>query len=465
MIYAFGRYAGEEVQYVGLVVIVLATLTLTILVLGTFWFGSRLTQSHAELALTIPLPQYLDQHLRPFLWIMIGSVITIMIGTPLLLRIVMLRPFLVLLEGVRLVEAGQFDQRLTVYHDDEIGKLTSAFNNMVASVARSQAELKESNLLLEERVADRTEELEMAKEVAEVAKVAAETSNQAKTTFLANMSHELRTPLNAILGYAQILKRKEIQLAAVSIIEQSGQHLLQLIEDVLDMAKVESGKLTLNIATVNLPDLLDQIATMIRLEAESNGLVFREEIDQKIPHHIIADGKRLRQVLINLLGNATKFTSRGSVTLRIKRLYVAARKTIVRFEIIDTGIGIHKDEHETIFKPFNQVTDHPAISQGSGLGLSISQDLVRLMGGTLKVDSEIGLGSRFWFDLPLQTVGDSVFEPKLKKRIVGVRGTPVIMLVDDTTANRTMLADLLSPIGCQIVEAENGATALALLET
>ncbi|HYD62076.1 MAG TPA: AAA family ATPase [Noviherbaspirillum sp.] len=301
------------------------------------------------------------------------------------------------------------------------------------------------------------------------AREAAEAANRAKSTFLANMSHELRTPLNAILGYTQLLKHEpamsERQASGLDTIEQSGRHLLTLITDLLDLTKIEAGKFELWPEPLNLPLFLSTVADIARVRAEEKGLLFTLATAPDLPHSVLADEKRLRQVLLNLLGNAVKFTDRGEVSLRMECLaHEATTATAtLRFTVSDSGVGIATEELESIFQPFEQVGALDRRIAGTGLGLSISRQLVRLMGSDILVDSIPGRGSRFWFDLTLPSVeaGAGAAARLALQRVVSYTGRRrTVLIVDDVASNRALLADLLSGLGFDITEAENGAQAL-----
>ena len=236
------------------------------------------------------------------------------------------------------------------------------------------------------------------------ARDAAENASEAKSRFLAHMSHELRTPLNAILGYAQILRTCELsnrQNVAARTIEQSGEHLLALISDLLDLSRIEAGKLELDPHAVELRGIIRGVADMIAVRAQEKGLAFDWQIAPDVPHNVIADDKALRQVLLNLLGNAVKFTAAGSVGLGVSRVADKGDQVILRFEVRDTGPGIAPDKQDLIFQPFEQADAAARRAGGTGLGLSISRRIVERMDGHLLVESRLGAGSLFWFEIPV----------------------------------------------------------------
>jgi signal transduction histidine kinase/FixJ family two-component response regulator len=290
----------------------------------------------------------------------------------------------------------------------------------------------------------------------------AKNANQAKSEFLANMSHELRTPLNGILGYAQILRQSdtmsEKERKGVDIIHQCGAHLLTLINDILDLSKIEARKMELDFTEFHFASFLQGVVEICSIKAEQQGIEFVYQAESNLPQSVEGDNKRLRQVLINLLGNAIKFTDYGTVTFRVSKV----KNNIIRFQIQDTGIGMSKEQLTKIFLPFEQVGSVSKQKEGTGLGLTISSQIVEMMGSELKVTSELNQGSIFWFDINLQEVVANAKIPQLDrltdiKAITGLKGIrSKILVVDAYWENRSVVINLLEPLGFSMLEAENG---------
>jgi CHASE2 domain-containing sensor protein/CheY-like chemotaxis protein len=328
---------------------------------------------------------------------------------------------------------------------------------------------------LEQKVNERTAALQAeilerqkAEQQAEFAKEAANAANRAKSEFLANMSHELRTPLNGILGYAQILQQSmnlaEHDLRCVSTIYDCGSHLLTLINDVLDISKIEARNLELAPFEVNFMNLLRGIVDICQIRAEQKLMVTLVcDFDHNLPKHIYVDEKRLRQVLLNLVSNAVKFTDKGQVIFKVSLLSdLDQHVKNIRFQVEDTGIGIDPEQLEKIFLPFEQVSDRRRNEEGTGLGLAISQRIAQVMGGMIKVTSVPNQGSVFWLDL-LLTVVESGIDLNLPSgvAIAGFHGKKRrILIIDDRWENLSVIINLLEPLGFELVTAENGKIGL-----
>ena len=334
---------------------------------------------------------------------------------------------------------------------------------LVTDVTEKRAaenELNRYRLRLEDLVEERTAELSIATARAEVA-------NRSKSDFLANMSHELRTPLNGILGFTQILQRDgpldEQQAKGLKIIEASGQHLLTLINDILDLASIEAAKFELHPIEIELQVFLQVVCDLIRVMATEKRLIFVHEAAPDLPASVRVDEKRLRQVLLNLLSNAVKFTDTGKVVLRATRLQStsAGETARLRFEVEDTGIGMNEAQLARLFQPFEQLGSGRRREGGTGLGLVISRELIRLMGGDVDVRSRPGAGSVFGFDFEAPIVA-------ARARALPARATPTghegrlrkVLVVDDVSHNRAMLLDFLGTLGFELAQACNGAEAL-----
>lgn len=322
------------------------------------------------------------------------------------------------------------------------------------------------------QIQNQTLQLQKAKEVAESA-------NKAKSAFIAHTSHELRTPLNAILGFAQILQRETNftakQRREVEVIQRSGQHLLTLINDILHIAKIEAGKLNLEFTDFILSSFLDNLKAMIKIRCQQKGIQFEHQILSNLPSIVRGDETRLRQVLLNILSNAVKFTTNGKVTFTVGYVHDFSQSELdtdksnnnnkIRFHIADTGMGICENEITEIFLPFRQLEGEETSQEGTGLGLSISQSIVEQMGSKIHVKSTFDEGSEFWFDLNFPDVKTSVEQTSVNNSYldaIGYQGQKRrILIVDDLDNNREVLVDFLTPLGFEIIEANSGEKAIA----
>jgi signal transduction histidine kinase/DNA-binding response OmpR family regulator len=349
-----------------------------------------------------------------------------------------------------------------------IGLLAGGFRWRVRTIEARSREL-------EIQVQTRTQELETANKTALEAKESAETANRAKSTFLANMSHELRTPLNAILGFAQILTRdsglNEGQLERLDIINRSGEHLLGMVDDILSLSKIEAGGIELKQEAFDITQMLQDVGQMMKSRTEGKDLRFTLELDPALSPYVQGDAGKLRQVLINLLGNAVKFTKTGDVWLRARSQPVAddSDKVMLQFEVQDSGPGMPQDRLDEVFDSFVQLDHVQNTQRGTGLGLAISKTLVDIMGGEITAKSEVGRGSLFTVNIPFAPAeaGAAIPAEAPVAEITGLTsGQPDwrILLVDDNNENRLLLRDLISRVGFSIEEAKDGEEAIAKFE-
>ncbi|MBK1876818.1 ATP-binding protein [Pelagicoccus mobilis] len=347
-----------------------------------------------------------------------------------------------------------------------------ALENLQRLHAMEESARHELELKVEQRTQELSVEVERSRNAEKALEVAlgdSEEANRAKSAFLAAMSHELRTPLNAILGYAQLLGRPSYLQSkgpkAVETIKSSGEHLLELINDVLNLSKLEAGKVSAEPASFDLLELLRELVAMLRVSAEQKGVVLRLEGEEKVPQFLLGDRRLLRQILINLLGNAIKFTDSGSV-----RLVVESEGEGIVFRIVDTGVGIEAEALEDIFEPFSQSGSEREKAKGTGLGLAISRKLARQMGGDILVESELGKGSEFRLMLVLAKAKEADLDSSLEvkgeayERVVGYKGERrCVLVVDDDELNRSVLGELLEELSFEAIFASDGREALDTL--
>ncbi|BAZ14385.1 two-component hybrid sensor and regulator [Calothrix sp. NIES-4071] len=370
----------------------------------------------------------------------------------------------------------EFQNQTKTRRIHEVAILSDIFNDMAQKIHTAFKELENINNQLESRVNERTIELQSAlkeQEKAEIALkealIAANTASQAKSEFLSKVSHELRTPLNVILGFTQVIERDNLsaeQQTNINIINRSGNHLLQLINDVLSMSKIEAGKVTIQHNCFDLHDFLIGLNEMFQEIAKSKGLKLIFQLDD-LPKYIKTDENKLRQILINLLSNAIKFTSVGSVTL--KAYCDNHASTILSFEVEDTGAGISEAELDNIFVPFVQSHTGRQSMEGTGLGLAITQKFIQAMGGDISVKSIRNQGSTFSFKIPIKLINNCQLETKeLEKRIIGLEVNQPkyrILVVEDVAENRFLLTKMLELVGFEISTAANGLEAIQKWKT
>ncbi|WP_315788257.1 ATP-binding protein [Fischerella sp. JS2] len=342
------------------------------------------------------------------------------------------------------IAESNFDLQAPVTTTDELGKLAISLNQLIGYIKTLLEEQKET-------------------------KLAADAANHAKSQFLTHMSHELRTPLNGILGYAEILQRSQNitkrEQRGIEIIHKCGSHLLTLINDILDISQIETNRMQLYPSDFHLPSFLQGIVEICRIQAEQKDIQFIYQPPENLPAGITTDKKRLRQVLINLVSNAIKFTEAGSVKLQVK-VRKSQEKTsyiYIYFAVEDTGIGISKQQLNKIFLPFEQLGDYKIPNEGRGLGLTISQKIVEIMGSSISVKSELGKGSIFEFEIECPTADDWTESSIITStgKIIGYSGSrKTILIVDDRWENRSLIVNLLQTLGFTVIEASNGQEGL-----
>ena len=440
-------------------------------------YGYRLGDLRGVMSVKLPTKALRDRAYADW-WrdfsVRLGAYVVLLILLGTLINRFVTRRLALLEHSAEQLAAGDYAARCTVEGSDEVASLGRSFNDMAGAIERDSAELTRYRDNLEELLKARTHDLLIANAALMQARDAAEAGSQAKSVFLANMSHEIRTPINAITGMAYLMKREDglpqKQTERLEKIDTAAKHLLEIINNILDLSKIEAGKFVLEDVPVVPAAILDNVVSMLSEQARAKNLKLLIEADP-LPNGLQGDATRMTQALLNYAGNAIKFTSTGSVTLRLRRIAESDAEVDVRFEVQDTGPGIDSETLARLFRAFEQADSSTTrMHGGTGLGLAITRRIAELMGGEAGVESKPGHGSTFWFSARLRRGEVTALAPvyagpdgllSAEARLIRDFGGKRVLLVEDDIVNRQVALELLGDLDLTVDIAEDGVQAVA----